>query len=86
MHGVVNPSLNTFTMGDFTIHCDRESRRIFYIIVDYDKINQINVKQARNKKSPSNVFVISLHFTEKLVTVKSDFGEQFNHQLKHLIT
>ncbi len=30
-------------------------------------------------------FIISLRFVEDLVTVKSDFGEQFSQQLKYLI-
>ena len=41
---------------------------------------------ARNKKDPVDVFLISLHFAEELATVKSDFGEQFGQQLNHLIT
>ncbi len=49
-------------------------------------MNQIIVKQARNKKNPCDVFLISLHFTEDLATVQSDFGEQFDQQLKQLIT
>jgi hypothetical protein len=49
-------------------------------------MNQIIVKQARNKKYPVDVFLISLHFAEELVTIKSDFGEQFGQQLKHPIT
>jgi hypothetical protein len=49
-------------------------------------MNQIIAKQARSKKDPVNVFLISLHFVEELATVKSDFGKQFDQQLKHLIT
>jgi hypothetical protein len=49
-------------------------------------MNKIIAKQARNKKDPVDVFLISLYFAEKLATVKSDFGEQSNQQLKHLIT
>jgi hypothetical protein len=49
-------------------------------------MNQISVKQARNKKDPVDVFLVSLHFAEELATVKSDFGEQFDQQLKHFIT
>jgi hypothetical protein len=56
------------------------------LIVDIDKMNQIIAKQARNKKDLVDVFLISLHFAEELATVKSDFGEQFDQQLKHLIT
>ena len=33
---VIHPSLNTLNMGDFTINCNRDSRRISYMIVDSD--------------------------------------------------
>ncbi len=71
---VVHPSLNYFTMGDYTIKCDRESRRISCLIIDIDKMNQIIAKHASNKKDPLYVFVIFLYFVEELATVKSDFG------------
>jgi hypothetical protein len=82
---VIHPSLNTFTMGDFTINCNRETRRISCKIVDSDKMDQIIVKQTRNKKVPSDVFLISLHFAEDLASVNIDFGDQFDQQLKQLI-
>jgi hypothetical protein len=56
------------------------------MIVDSDKMDQIIVKQARNKKNPRDLIFISLHFVEDLASVKSDFGDQFDQQLKHLIT
>ena len=56
------------------------------MVVDSDKMDQIIVKRARNKKNPSGVFLISLHFDENVVSVKSEFGEQFDQQLKQLIT
>ena len=83
---VIHPSLNTFTMGDFKINCNRETRRISCMIVDSDKMDQTIVKQARNKKDSSDVFLISLHFAEDLTSVKSDFGDQFDQQLKQFIT
>ena len=83
---IIHPSLNNFTMGDFTINCNRELRRISCMIVDSDKMDQIIVKQARNKKNPSDVFLIPLHFAEDLTSVKSDFGDQFDQQLKQFIT
>ncbi len=73
-------------MGDFTIQCDRESRRISCLIVDTNKMNQIIAKHARNNKDPVDVFLISLHFADELAFVKSDFGGQFDQQLGHLIT
>ena len=57
---VIHPSLNTYTMGDFTINRNREKRRISCIIVDSDKMDQIIVKQTRNNEDPSDVFLISL--------------------------
>jgi hypothetical protein len=49
-------------------------------------MNQIAVVQARNKKYPVDVSIISLHFAKKLATVKREFGEQLDQKLKHLIT
>jgi len=83
---VVHPSLNTFTMGKFKIICNRESRRISGMIVDFDKIDKIIVKQTQNMKNPSDVFLLSLHFAEDLASVISDFGEQLDQQLKRYIT
>jgi hypothetical protein len=40
----MHPNLNSFTMGDYTVQCNRESRRISCLIVDTDKMNQIIVK------------------------------------------
>ena len=83
---VIHLSLNTFTMRDFTINCNRKTRRISCLIVGSDKMDQIIVKQARNKKYPSDVFLISNNFAEDLASVKSDFKDQFDQQLKQLIT
>ena len=43
---VIHPSLNTFTMGDFTINRNRESRRISCMVVDFDNMDQIMLKEA----------------------------------------
>jgi hypothetical protein len=45
------------------------------MIDDSDEMDQIIVKHARNKKLPSDVFLISLHFAEDLASIKSNFGE-----------
>jgi len=73
-------------MGNFTINCNRESRRISCMIVDSGKVDQVIVKHTRKKINPSGVFLISLNFGEDLATAKSDFGEQIDKQLKQLIT
>jgi len=68
------------------MQCNRESRRISCKIVGTDKTSQIIVKQDRNKKNPTDAFLISLHFAEEIASVRSDFVEKFDQQLKHLIT
>ena len=83
---VIHPILNIFTIRDFTINCNREARRISCMIADFYKMDKIIIKQARNKKSPSVVFLISLQFAEDLASVQSYFGEQFDQQLKKPIT
>ena len=56
---VIHLRLNIFTMRDFTKNCNCESRRISCMIVDSDKMNQIIVRQSRNKKNPIDIFLIS---------------------------
>ncbi len=51
LHVVIHPSLNTYTMGDLTINCNRETRKISCMIVYYDKMDQIIVKQARKRRN-----------------------------------
>ena len=70
---VIHPSLNTFSMGNYTINCNRESCRISCMIVDSDEMDQIIVKQARNKKNPSDVFLKSFHIVEDLATMNFFF-------------
>ena len=61
----IHPNLNSFTMGDYRVQCNRESRIISCLIGDIDKMNQIIVKQARNKKDPVDVFLFSLYYVEE---------------------
>jgi hypothetical protein len=49
-------------------------------------MDQILAKMAWNKNSPSDAFLTSLHFAEDLATIENDFWEDFNKQLKQLIT
>jgi hypothetical protein len=57
----------------FTASCNCESRSIFCMLVESDKMNRIVVKQARNEKNPIEVFRIFLHNVEELASVKSIF-------------
>ena len=78
MNMIIRPSMNSFTVSMNTVNCKAEPRRVSCVIVDSDKINQIIIKQSRNKKRPSELFLISLPFTEDLKSVKSDFNELFD--------
>jgi hypothetical protein len=56
------------------------------MVVNSDTMNQIIVKHAWNKKNPTDVLLIFLHFAEELPNVTSDSGKPFDQQLKHIIT
>jgi hypothetical protein len=43
-------------------------------------------KAARNKHTKSDFFLVSLHFSEGLESIKTDFGPELDIQLKELIT
>ena len=77
MNMVIQPSMNSFTIGMNVVNCKAEPRRVSCMVVDSDKMNKIIIKQSRNKKNPSELFLISLQFMEELDSVKSDFGEIF---------
>jgi hypothetical protein len=66
----IHPNLNSFSMGDFIVQCNRESRRISCLIVDTDKMNQIIAKQTRNKKYQAVVILISLFLLKKSQLLK----------------
>ena len=68
---VIHRDINSFTMRDFTIQCNRESRRISFMLFDAHKMNQIIVTQARNKKNHKDVYLIFLHCIEELAAVNS---------------
>jgi len=81
----MRPSSNEFTMKNATVDCHREPRRISCLLVETTKMDKILIKQSRNKKNPADIILISLRIKEDLETIKSDFGEQFDKQLKQLI-
>jgi hypothetical protein len=50
------------------------------MIVDSDKMDQIIGKEARNKKNPTDVFLIFFHFATDLATIESEFKEHFDRK------
>ena len=43
-------------------------------------------KAARNKHTESELFLVSLQFSEELKSIKTDFGPELDIQLKELVT
>ena len=43
-------------------------------------------KVARNKHTESELFLVSLHFSEELESTKTDFGSELDTELKKLVT
>ena len=82
---VIHPSLKTFTVGNIATNYNYESRRISYLIVDSAELEQIIIKQVRNKKNLGDVFLLYLRFDEDLATTRSDFEDRFDKQRKELI-
>ncbi len=77
---------NEFNVRNIAVTCHRELRRISCLLVDTCKMDQILIKQSRDKMNPSDIFFISLQMKKNVETIQIDFGGQFDKQLKDLIT
>ena len=53
----INPSLNIFTIDDFTINCNRETRRIICMIVNSDKMDQKLLSRPEIRKNLVTFFL-----------------------------
>ena len=53
---------------------------------DSYKMQKILAKVARNKHTESELFLVSLDFSEELESIKTDFGPELDKQLKELVT
>jgi hypothetical protein len=49
-------------------------------------MQKILAKAARNKHTECELFLVSLHFSEELKLIETDFGPELDTQLKNLIT
>jgi hypothetical protein len=69
----IHPSKNIVLLGDISFQCETQPRRISCMLVDAPKMHKILTKAARNKHTASELFLVSLHFTEELESIKTDF-------------
>ncbi len=82
----IQPSNNSVLIGDLPLACESQPRRVSCILVDSSKMQKMLAKAKRNKHTESELFLVSLHFSEELESIKTDFGPELDTQLKKLIT
>ena len=82
----IQPSDNSVSIGDTFFACESQPRRVSCLLDDSYKMQKILAKVARNKHTENELFLVSLHFSEELESIKADFGPELDTQLKKLVT
>ncbi len=82
----IQPSNNSEIIGDMPFACDSQPRRVSCFLVDSTKMQKILAKVVRSRLAESELFLVSLHFSEVLESIKMDFGPELDTQLKQLVT
>ena len=77
----IQPSNNSVLIGNLPLARKSQPRRVSCLPVDSSKMQEILAKATRNKHTESELFLVSLHFSE---SIKTDFGPEFDRQLKKL--
>ena len=65
------PSNRSVLIGDIPFACESQPRRVSCLLVDSSKIEKILAKAVRNKHTESELFLMSLHFSEELESIKN---------------
>jgi len=73
-------------IGDKSFLCESQPRRVSCLPVDSSKMHKILKKAARTKHTKRELFLVSLHFTGELESIKTSFGPESDTHLKELIT
>ena len=82
----IQPSKDMVLIGDIPFLCESQPRRFSCLLVDSSKMHKILAKVARSKHTESELFLVSLHFSEQLESIKTDFGPELDTRLKELVT
>ena len=82
----IQPSNNSVLIGDMPFAYESQPRRVSCFLVDSTKMQKILAKVVRDKHTESEFFLVSLHFSEELESIKIDFGSKLDTQLKQLVT
>ena len=75
----IQPSNNSMLIGDTPFACESQPRRVSCLLVDSSKIQKILAKVARNKYTESELFLVSLHFSEELESIKNRLQSWIGH-------
>ena len=74
----IQHSNNSVLIGDMPFQCESQPRRVSCLLVDSSKMQKMLAKVARNKHTESELFLVSLHFSKELESIKMDFGSELD--------
>jgi hypothetical protein len=77
----IQPSNDLVLIGGMPFPCESQPRRVSCLLVNSYKMKKILTKGARNKHTKSELFLVSLHFSEELESIKTNFGPESDIQL-----
>ena len=81
----IQTSHNLVKIGDQPFPYESQPRRFSCHLVVSFKMQKFLAKVARNKRTKSGLFRVSLHFAEELEYIKTGFGSKLDTQLEELI-
>jgi hypothetical protein len=67
----IQPLNNSVLIGDTPFACESQPRRVSCLLVDSSKMQKKLAKTARNKHTESELFLVSLHSSEELESIKN---------------
>ena len=73
-------------IGDISFICESQPRRFSCFMVDSSKMHKVLRKAARDKHIESELLLVSLHFTEELESIKTEYGPELDTRLNEIAT
>ena len=82
---IIRPKAKTISLNGAEIPCTTEDRRVSCFLLDGDKMEKVMNKASKSKKQTSDFFVVSLQVAEQIASVDTDFGSEYDDEIKSLI-
>ena len=82
---IIRPKDNMISIKGIDILSKAEDRKVQCHIIDLDKLEQVVRKASRSKKQTSDFFMLSIQQVEEITKITSDFGEDYDSQLRELV-